>query len=65
MLGNPSTPGAQALPLCDAAGSQLVVIDVQEKLLAAMPEAVAEQVVRNIALLADAAAQLRIPVLRT
>ncbi len=65
MTGNPSAPDAQALPLCDAAAGQLVVIDVQEKLLAAMPEAVAEQVVRNIALLADAAAQLQIPVLRT
>lgn len=41
----------------------LFVIDVQERLLAAMPEPVAAQLVRNLKILCEAAARLRIPIM--
>jgi len=47
--------------LCDAAASQLVVIDVQERLLAAMPERPRAQVLENTARLIRAATALEIP----
>ncbi|MCB5208139.1 isochorismatase family protein [Methylovorus mays] len=45
--------------------SQVVVIDVQQKLCAAMPAEEAERVVRNIGILLQAAALLEIPRLYT
>jgi nicotinamidase-related amidase len=43
----------------------LVVIDVQEKLCVAMDEGVLKQLVKNIGILLDSAAELNIPVLVT
>lgn len=43
----------------------LVVIDVQEKLCVAMDQAVLEQLVKNIGILLEGAAELNIPVLIT
>jgi nicotinamidase-related amidase len=40
----------------------LLVIDIQERLAAAMPEAVLAQVLRNTAILIDAAQQLGLPI---
>lgn len=51
--------------LCDAATSQLVLIDIQEKLAAAMRPEVREQVLRNTATLCEAANALNVPVVRT
>lgn len=51
--------------LCDAATSQLVVIDIQEKLAAAMKDSVREQLLRNTAILCEAANALNIPIVRT
>ncbi len=47
---------------CDQKTSQLLVVDIQEKLGAAMPEKVLQRVVRNVVLLLNAAALLEIPV---
>lgn len=47
---------------CNQAASQLVVIDIQERLGAAMPEKVLARVIRNAALLMTAADRLGIPV---
>ncbi len=47
---------------CNQATSQLVVIDIQEKLGAAMPEKVLARVMRNVNLLMTAADRLGIPV---
>ena len=55
----------QAPLLCEAATSQLVVIDIQEKLAAAMKPKVREQVLRNTAILCEAANKLNIPIVRT
>ena len=55
----------QAPLLCEAATSQLVVIDIQEKLAAAMKPQVREQVLRNTAILCEAANALNIPIVRT
>ncbi len=52
-------------PLCEAGHSQLVIIDIQEKLAAAMKASVREQTVRHAGILAEAAVRLGIPVLRT
>jgi len=52
-------------PLCAAGHSQLVIIDIQEKLAAAMKDSVRKQTVRHTAILAEAAVRLGIPVLRT
>jgi len=51
--------------LCEATTSQLVVIDIQEKLAAAMKSEVREQVLRNTAILCEAANALGIPIVRT
>ncbi|MGM0595189.1 MAG: isochorismatase family protein [Pseudomonadota bacterium] len=47
--------------LCVAAESQLVVVDVQERLAAAMEPEARERVVRNSAILAQAAQRLALP----
>jgi nicotinamidase-related amidase len=47
---------------CDPATSQLLVVDIQEKLGAAMPEKVLARVFRNVSLLLNAAGRLGIPV---
>jgi nicotinamidase-related amidase len=54
-----------ATALCDAAASQLVVIDVQERLAAAMPGQPRAQLLENTARLIQAAATLGIPRLHT
>ncbi len=51
--------------LCDAATSQLVIIDIQEKLAAAIQPGVREQLLRNTAILCEAANALNVPVVRT
>ncbi len=51
--------------LCDARHSQLVVIDIQERLAAAMKASVREQTVRHAGILQEAAIRLGIPVVRT
>jgi len=56
-------PSVNALALaCHQATSQLVVIDIQERLGAAMPEKVLARVIRNVTLLMTAAHRLGIPV---
>ncbi|WP_038052730.1 isochorismatase family protein [Thioalkalivibrio sp. ALJ1] len=47
---------------CDRARSRLVLIDLQERLLAAMPDAARAEVERNTARLIEAARQLDIPI---
>lgn len=47
---------------CDAARSQLVVVDIQEKLGAAMPDKVLGRVIRNTQLLLSTATALQVPV---
>ena len=54
-----------ALPLCDATHSQLVVIDVQERLVAAMPSEPRQATLRNTERLAQAAKMLQIPITHT
>ena len=51
--------------LSEAGNSQLVVIDIQERLAAAMPEKPRQQTIHHTALLAEAAAELGVPVVRT
>lgn len=53
------------LPLCQRAFSQLLIIDAQERLAAAMPPDEREQVVGNINRLVSAAKVLDIPVIAT
>ena len=53
------------LNLLEAKHSQLVVIDVQERLVAAMPEKPRQQTLQNTALLTQAANTLKIPVTHT
>ena len=53
------------LSLAEAKHSQLVVIDVQERLVAAMPEKPRQQTLHNTALLTQAANTLKIPVTHT
>jgi len=62
-----NTPTAlpQPLHLSDAARARLVIIDVQEKLAAAMPAKVLNRVLQNARLLTAAAARLGVPVLAT
>lgn len=48
--------------LCDVKASQLVVIDVQEKLVAAMEEAVRKRVIVQAGILMEAARMLGVPV---
>ena len=54
-----------ALPLCDATHSQLVVIDIQERLVAAITSKPCQQTLRNAERLAQAAKTLHIPVTHT
>lgn len=49
--------------LCDATGSLLVLVDIQNRLVAAMPEESANLLLRNGTILLQAAALLNIPVL--
>ena len=51
-----------ALSLCEATHSQLVVIDIQERLVAAMPSKPRQQTLRNAERLAQAAKSLQIPI---
>ena len=51
--------------LCQSALSQLLIIDVQERLAHTMGEEVLAKLVRNTSILLEAAAALAIPVLRT
>lgn len=51
--------------LCDANTSQLVVIDIQQRLAAAMPEKVLQRVMDNTAVLLQAARLLKVKVLHT
>lgn len=51
--------------LCEAARSQLVVIDIQERLTKAMPDKAVQNVIHNTGLLLQATALLDIPVIRT
>jgi nicotinamidase-related amidase len=53
------------IPLCSAADSALVVVDIQPTLTAAMPENDAEQMLGNTIVLLQAADALHIPVLLT
>lgn len=49
--------------LCDAAQSQLVVVDIQQRLAGAMAEAQREQVIRNSGVLLQAAHLLGVPLI--
>ena len=51
------------MSLCEAENSQLVIVDVQQRLVAAMPAEPLKIMIKNSALLLDAAAILDIPVL--
>ena len=51
--------------LCRAEASQLVIVDVQPRLAAAMPEADGDRVIRNLGILLEAARALEIPVVAT
>lgn len=51
--------------ICQAASSQLVVIDMQEKLANAMPAEGMQQVLKNSEILLQAAALLEVPVIHT
>lgn len=54
-----------AARLCQAEQSTLLIIDIQQRLAAAMPDKVLQTVVKNTGLLLDAANRLNIPVIRT
>jgi isochorismate hydrolase len=51
--------------LCEPGRSQLLIIDIQERLFSAMPEKAAQKVLRNSKILVEACKQLSIPVVRT
>ena len=51
--------------LCDHQRSQLLIIDIQERLFAAMPEKPAQKVLRNTKILLEASQLLSVPILRT
>ncbi|MCF8004977.1 MAG: isochorismatase family protein [Chromatiaceae bacterium] len=53
------------MPLCQAAFAQLLIIDAQERLAAAMPEDLLERTVTNINRLISAAKILEIPIIST
>jgi nicotinamidase-related amidase len=53
------------VPLCRPGHSQLLVVDVQERLAGAMPDAELEPVLRNLGVLLQAADRLEIPVTAT
>lgn len=52
-----------SLPLCNAATSQLLIVNVQGKLVQAMPKNNRDQMTANISRLTQAAMQLEIPVI--
>jgi len=54
-----------ALSLCDTTHSQLVVIDIQERLVAAMPGKPRQQTLHNTERLVQAAKTLQIPITHT
>lgn len=58
-------PLSEQTPLCRTALGQLVVIDVQPRLAAAMPEADLERCLRRLGLLLEAATLLQVPVVAT
>lgn len=60
-----ATPNSRPSLLCQADASQLVVIDIQTRLSAAMPNKVLTRLKRNIGILTQAAEILSIPVLVT
>lgn len=51
--------------LCDAANGCLIIIDIQEKLMAAMPPKVTKRVISNTGILLKAAGRLNVPVIAT
>lgn len=51
--------------LCQASFSQLLIIDVQERLAASMDAAVLQSLVHNTTILIEAATALAVPILRT
>lgn len=51
--------------LCDAQHSQLLIIDIQERLAAAMPADVLAKVIKNNNILLSAATELEIPVVHS
>ena len=51
--------------LCHAQHSQLLIIDIQERLASAMPEKVLDSVTRNTNILISGATELGIPVIRS
>jgi nicotinamidase-related amidase len=52
-------------PLCDPNQSQLLIIDIQERLAAAMQQSTRDSVLKNTSLLLESASLLQIPVVRT
>ncbi|MBI1422082.1 MAG: isochorismatase family protein [Gammaproteobacteria bacterium] len=52
-------------PLCQAQLSQLLIIDVQDRLARTMDETILEQLLRNTRILIEAAIALEIPIVRT
>src|SRR3990172_1246122 len=56
-----TNPGASS-PCCNQQTSQLLVVDIQEKLGATMPEKVLSRVTKNVSLLLNAASLLHVPV---
>ncbi|MGQ0657670.1 MAG: isochorismatase family protein [Chromatiales bacterium] len=59
LVAVPQTSGAVC---CGQTTSQLVIVDIQEKLGAAMPEKVLNRVVKNVVVLVQSASLLHIPV---
>ena len=51
--------------LCHAEQSQLLIIDIQERLASAMPEKVIDKVIKNNNILLQAASELGIPVIHS
>lgn len=52
-------------PLCSAEHSQLLIIDIQERLASAMPDKVLDKITHNTGVLIRAARELNIPVIRS
>ena len=50
---------------CNSSDSSLIVVDIQERLGAAMPGKVLNRVILNVSLLARGAGLLRVPVIKT
>lgn len=51
--------------LCHAEQSQLLIIDIQERLASAMPDKVIDKVIKNNTILLQAAAELGVPVIHS